>query len=281
VGTLPRRIAPHRASPAGPGRGWARRRARRLAALLVAVLAGVLAGCGSGDDDSTSASQERPPGVEFAAAKGVGLGVSRAKLVKQIGEPVLRSEPTKYSTAAGGCLFFPMRDRPLSDVFTFCLDEHDKVVAAVTQYADEPDPPPDASVARTVLIARGDVICDVNVVKTGDPAELERVLKGPSPSPVAERGKAAAMMRKFADGLRRDRAEIGAFNAPDDARSELTAYLDALDAQAAALDRAASALASGKGTYPELRRRVTDLGAEAADHAQAYGFTRCPKRTVS
>ncbi len=83
-------------------------------------------------------------------------------------------------------------------------------------------------------------------------------------------------MRKFSDSARSTRAQLELFNAPPDELSELHAYEAALGRQAAALDRAATALAAGNAnSYNEQLQQAKDLGDEANAHASQYGFAEC------
>ncbi len=92
----------------------------------------------------------------------------------------------------------------------------------------------------------------------------------------AARKKLAALMRKFSDSAESIRAQLERFNAPPDEVSELHAYEAALHQQAAALDRAATALAAGDAkAYDEQLQRAKDLGDEAEAHASQYGFAKC------
>jgi hypothetical protein len=261
----------------GRGRGKAELRldARGTASLLLAVLAAVVVGC-DGSDESQSTSAERPPGIEFDAAKSITLGVPRAKVIREFGDPILTSEVAKGSP--GGCLYFPMEERPLVDVFQYCLDEHDQVNVAATAYSLGATPPPqDASAARQALIGRGDVICSVSVQDTGAPGELVRQIEQVTTKSASEaRRELAALMRKFSKGTKKTRAQLEAFNAPPDELSELDAYVAALDQQTVALARAATALAAGDAkTYDEQLQRAKDLGDEAEAHASQYGFATC------
>jgi hypothetical protein len=169
-------------------------------------------------------------------------------------------------------------------VWIFCLDEHDKVNAGATLYSpQQPPPPQDASVARKVLIARADAICDATVHQTGPPAKLVQQIKEVTGgSPAASRRKLAALMRTFADSAEATERQLERFNAPPDELSELDAYQNALRDQAVALDRTAKALSAGEEkSYRQELSRVRDLGQAATDHARQYGFSKCAGVKVS
>lgn len=263
---------PLRFESAGRGLG-----VRTLASLLVAAFAALVVGCGSsGTESPTRPPPTRPPGVAYAVANTIEAGTPRTVLTKRLGEPVLTSKPTHSSP--GGCLYYAMQDRPLSDVWQFCLDRHDRVNQGATLYSEsQPAPPPGASAARAVLLARGDAICTSENAQLVKPTKrLARLIKQLALTSAPDvRRRAASLMRRFSAGLKRTGAQLGAFNAPPDARSELSAYLDALKAQAGALDQAATALAAGDSLYLDLRRRVNSLGKSATTHAQHYGFSTC------
>ena len=246
-----------------------------MAPLLVAALAALAVGCG-GSDGTQSTSVARPPGVEFDVASKIKSGVPRAKLIRELGDPVLTSKPEK--ALPGGCMYYPMKGKSLQNVWWFCLDEHDKVNAGATLYSiGLPPPPDDASAARQVLIGRGDVICATGGPKDSPPEDLVRQIKQVTTKSAPEaRKKLAALMRKFSDSAESIRAQLERFNAPPDEVSELHAYEAALHQQAAALDRAATALAAGDAkAYDERLQRAKDLGDEAEAHASQYGFAKC------
>ena len=256
---------------------WPSRRlhARRVALLLLAAFAAVLVGCG-GSNDTQSTTTARPPGVKFAVAAKINSGVPRAKVIRQLGDPVLTSRSASGSPR--GCLFFQMDQRPLGDVWMFCFDQHNQVNAGATLYSlGEPAPPQGTSAARTVLIARGDSICSTSVQQTGPPEQLVHQIKQVTTrSAAADRRKLAALMRKFSDGAEKTRAQLEPFNAPPDQLSALNAYEAALHDQSAALTRAATALAAGDAkSYHEQLQRAKNLGDEATAHARQYGFVRC------
>jgi hypothetical protein len=258
---------PLRFESAGGGLG-----VRTLASLLVAALAALVVGCGSSGTESPT----RPPGVAYAAANSIEAGTPQTVLTKRLGQPVLTSKPTPPSP--GGCLYYAMQDRPLSDVWQFCLDRHDRVNQGATLYSEsQPAPAPGGSAARAVLLARGDAICTTENAQLVKPTRrLVRLIKQLAATAAPDvRRRAASLMRRFSAALKRTGAQLGAFNAPPDARSELSAYLDALKAQAGALDQAATALAAGNSRYLDLRRRVNSLGKGATMHAQHYGFSTC------
>ena len=243
-----------------------------MALLLLAAFAAVLMGCGGSNTTSTA----RPPGVNFAVASKIKSGVPRAQLIRQLGHPVLTSKAVKSSP--GGCFYYPMEGRPLHDVWVFCLDEHNKVNQGATLYAlGQPSPPPGASAARTVLIARGDSTCMLAGQDTGDPAQLvHQIGQVTTSSAPAARRKLAALMRKFSDSAEHTRTQLESFNAPPDELSELQAYEAALHQQAATLARAATALAAGDAkSYREQLQRAKDQGKEATTHARQYGFVKC------
>jgi hypothetical protein len=251
--------------------------------LFVAGFAAVAAGCGgSGDNTSTTTLPSRPPGVKFATANKVGTGDPRTEVIHRLGDPVLTSKAVQG--APGGCLYFAMYQRPLSDVWRFCLDEHDKVNSGATLYSfQQPPPPQDASVARKVLIARADGICDYTSKKTSQPEKLARRVKQvtASSSPAARR-KLAALMRAFSESAETSRGQLKRFNAPPDALSELEAYESALHDQAVALDRAAKALSAGdEMRYQQELDRVRRLGDAATTSARQYGFSTCAGVKVS
>jgi hypothetical protein len=243
--------------------------------LLLAVFAALAVGC-DGSDESQSTSDERPPGIEFNAAKSITLGVPRAKVIRELGDPILTSEAVKGSP--GGCLYFPMEQRPLASVFQYCLDEHDQVNVAATAYSlGAPAPPQGASAARQALIGRGDVTCGVSGPEGRPPEELVRQIEQVTTKSAPEaRQELAALMRKFSKSAKKTRAQLEAFNAPPDELSELDAYGAALDQQADALARAATALAAGDAkSYDAQLQRAKDLGDEAKAHASQYGFSTC------
>jgi hypothetical protein len=263
----------------GRGRGneqQRRVRARGIAALLLAMFAAVVVGCGG--SDGTQSTSVAPPGVKFETAKKVKIGVPRAKVIRELGDPVLTSKAVKGSP--GGCLYYPMEGRPLADLFQYCLDEHKETNLAATAYSlDARQPPSDASAARQALIGRGDVICSVSggLSHLPPPEKLVHQLKEVTTksAPAARQGL-AALMRKFSNSAEKTRAQLEAFNAPPDELSELRAYEAALGQQAAALDRAATALAAGDAkSYDKELQRAEDLGDEAKAHASQYGFAQC------
>jgi hypothetical protein len=276
-----------------------------MALALLAGFAALAAGCGGSTDtqstvtttvsntqstttttvsgtQSTTTPTARPAGVKFSVGNKIKSGVPRAELIRRVGDPVLSTKAIKGSP--GGCLYFAMYQRPLADVWAFCLDQHDKVNAGVTLYSpQQPPPPQDASVARKVLIARADTICGGTVEKTGPPAKLVKQVKQvTASSPPAARRKLAALMRTFADSAEATGRQLERFNAPPDELSELDAYQNALRDQAVALDRAAKALSAGdqKGYRQELAR-VRELGQAATDHAHQYGFSKCAGIKIS
>jgi hypothetical protein len=234
------------------------------------------------DTQSTTTPTARPVGVKFAVGNKIKAGVPRAELIRRVGDPVLSSKAVNGSP--GGCLYFAMYQRPLADVWAFCLDEHDKVNAGVTLYSpQQPPPPPDASVARKVLIARADAICGGTTAKTGSPEKLvQQVRQVTASSSSAARRKLAALMRTFAGSTEATRRQLKRFNAPPDELSELEAYQNALHDQAVALDRAANALSAGdQKDYRQQLGRARDLGQAATDHARQYGFSKCAGVKVS
>jgi hypothetical protein len=272
---------------------------------LLAGFAALAAGCGGSTDtqstitttvsetqstttttvsgtQSTTTPTARPVGVKFAVGNKIKSGMPRAELIRRVGDPVLSSKAVNGSP--GGCLYFAMEKRPLSDVWIFCLDEHDKVNAGATLYSpQQPPPPQDASVERKVLIARADAICDYTSKKTGDPEELARQVKqvGTSSSQAARR-KLAALMGAFAVSAETIRGQLEDFDAPPDALSELEAYQSALHDQAVALDRAAKALSAGdEMRYQRELDRARQLGQAATSHARQYGFSTCAGVKVS
>ncbi len=69
-------------------------------------------------------------------------------------------------------MYYPMQGKSLQNVWWFCLDEHNKVAAGATLYSiGLPPPPHDASVARQVLIGRGDVDCSTGGPKNSPARE--------------------------------------------------------------------------------------------------------------
>jgi hypothetical protein len=239
------------------------------------VFAAFVFGCG-GSGETETTSEERPPGIEFGAAQKITLGVPRAKVIREFGDPILTSKAVKGSS--GRCLYYPMDDRPLIDVFQFCLDEDNRVNVAATAYSlGAPPPPQDASAERQAMIGRGDVTCTVSTQDTGPPEELVRQIEQVTTKSAPEaRKELAALMREFSKSADRTRAQLEAFHAPADELSELDAYGAALDQQADALARAATALAAGDAkSYDEQLQRAEDLGDEAKAHASEYGFATC------
>lgn len=249
--------------------------ARGIAALLLAAFAAVVVGCGgSGGTQSTSIAP--PPGVDYGTANKINSGTPRAEMIRELGQPVLTSKPQKG--LPGGCVYYPMQGKSLQNVWWFCLDEHNKVAAGATLYSiGLPPPPHDASVARQVLIGRGDVDCSTGGPKNAPPAKLvDQIKQVTTKSASGARQALAALMRKFSDSARSTRAQLELFNAPPDELSELHAYEAALGRQAAALDRAATALAAGNAnSYNEQLQQAKDLGDEANAHASQYGFAEC------
>ena len=93
-------------------------------------------------------------------------------MINRLGQPVLTSKATR--TSPGGCLYYAMKGRPLSDVWQFCLDRHDRVNEGATLYSEtQPAPPPGASAARAVLLARGDGICTSENAKLVKPTKMD------------------------------------------------------------------------------------------------------------
>ncbi len=246
--------------------------ARALAFALLAGFAAIAVGCGGSSDNETTTT----PGVKFDLANKVKSGMPRAELIRFVGNPALTSKP--MGGAPGECLYFPMQGRPVANVWMFCVDEHNKVNAGVTEYAlDQPPPPQDASVARAVLIGRADTICLAAPQQTGPPEKLVQQIKQvTASSPPAARQKLAALMRKFSEGAKATRSQIDGFNAPPDELSELDAYLNALHGQALALDQAAKALSAGdEKSYRQALDRARQQGQAATDHARQYGLSTC------
>jgi hypothetical protein len=260
----------------GRGRDYEHRLyARGIAALFLAAFAALVVGCGgSGGTQSTSVA--RPPGVKFDEGSKIKSGTPRAKMIRELGQPVLTSKPEK--TLPGGCVYYPMEGMSLQNVWWFCLDEHNKVNTGATLYSiGLPPPPNDASVGRQVLIGRGDVDCATGGPKKSPPAELASQIKQVTTksAPKARQGL-AALMRKFSKSAEENLAQIKRFNAPPDQLSELHAYEAALGQQIVALDRAATALAAGNAkSYNKQLQRAKDLGDEANAHASKYGFASC------
>jgi hypothetical protein len=247
--------------------------ARGVASLLLAACTWTaVGGCGSGG----TAAPARPPGVNRAAANSITAGTPRAALLERLGQPVLTSRPTRL--APNGCLYYAMRNRPLSDVWEFCLDGRGRVNKGATLYSpSQPAPPPGASAARAVLLARGDAICESDNARLARPTKrLARLIKRLDPqSQAGDRLRASRLIGEFSAAINRVRAQLAEFNAPGDERSELSAYLSALQAQAAALDRAAVLLAGRDARYLDLREKVNSLSETATAHARQYGFRTC------
>ncbi len=242
-------------------------------ALVAGLAAMLLPGCGSGG----STTSTRPDGVAFGTANAIRVGTSKATLDGRLGDPVLTSGPTQ--SAPGGCVYYTMKGRPLSDVWQFCLDGRDRVSEGATLYSPSHAPPPQgASAAREILIARGDAICQsTNGDLAGQTKELARLVGGLSPNAASDlRRRAAALTDKVATVLGRTRSQLHAFAAPSDERSALAGYLQALASQASVLHRAAGALANGRDQrYVVLRDRLNRLADPAIADARQYGFDTC------
>jgi hypothetical protein len=245
---------------------------------LVAVVA--IAGCGS---DSGSSRPATVPGVAYAAADTVKAGMPRTDVNRRLGEPILTSRPT--DSAPGGCVYYAMQGRPPADVWQFCFDQRNRVNAGATLYSvSQPAPPAGASAARAALLGRGDTICQVEIADLARPLKrLDRRLTELKRSPNrANRRRAARLIGRFDDVLKKTLSELNVFNPPPDQRSALADYLDALRAQTRVLPSARTALAASQDQrYSRLIRRFDALGNAAAAHARRYGFSTCSGATFS
>lgn len=245
-----------------------------LAAL--ALLAGLF-GCGSQAQEGGGI--ERPPGLTDTQASAITAGTPRTQLARKLRQdPILISRPAP-GTPAGGCAYYAMRGKPLSDVWQVCFDEHGQVSLVATQFApNQPRPPRSASPTRTALLARGDAVCQADYeTLTQITVKLGRALKRLTFRRTAKNRQAVAnLISEFRDNLEHTHAALTALRAPSDGRETLTAYLEALASQIYLLGRARLALLGSKmRAYNRYGNEISRLGIRAEQLSREYGFGTC------
>lgn len=239
-----------------------------------------IAGCGL---DSSSSTPVTVPGVPYATANTIKVGMPRTTVKRRLGAPILTSKSS--DSVPGGCVFYAMEGQPLADVWQFCFDKRNRVNAGVTLYSvAQPAPPADASDARAALLGRGDTICQGERADLARPVkQLNRQLTKLKRSPNrANHRRAASLIGGVDDVLKKTLSELNAFNPPPDQKSVLADYLNALGTQTRVLSRARTALAALQDQrYSRLVHRFNALGGAAAAHARQYGFSTCSATTFS
>lgn len=244
---------------------------------LAVALAAV--GCGSQGGSETSMAVNRIPN---AAASKVKSGMSRREVLGLLGHPVLTTLPNP--DAAGGCSYYAMRGRPLTDVWQFCFDAGGRVSSGVALHPVSPPPPASASAGRAALIGRADSICQAERAELAKPVrQLNQRLSALRRSgDQASRQGAVTSFISVDDALRKAYRELAAFNPPSDRQAALAAYLNALGEQTNFLADAVGALsASQDRRYAGSMRRFNALGEAATAHARRYGFSSCAGITLA
>jgi hypothetical protein len=249
----------------------ARSRCSHVLASMAVVVALAAAGCGGSDEEPAS-------GVSDAEGAAVPAGTPKADVVEMFGDPILTSVPTPDHS--DGCVYYPMRDRPLINAWQFCFDDGELVegggVRALPPSVSSP--PSDASDARQVLIGRADAICEVDydalrlVTK-----EVGKALRQFSVEASPEnRDAVAEAIEQFIDNIEGTHAKLSEFEPPADAEEALTQYLDLLGSQIETLNEAHDAFVAGDlDAYNKLGKEFTQIGDEAKAQAESYGLVIC------
>ena len=88
-----------------------------------ALLAGIalMAGCGGSAEPRTiSTDGGKPSALGPTDVTKVQEGMPKERVLAELGPPVVAQGP--IDDYAGGCLFYPVKDVPLVNVWQFCFD---------------------------------------------------------------------------------------------------------------------------------------------------------------
>lgn len=260
------------------------RRLKQAAPVLLAL--GALAGCGGsgGDGPDGDDGSKEAESVEIVRLPQTASGLVRARMPRERvlerlgGPPLLEQGPT--DTFAGGCLFYAMREQPLANVWQFCFNDKDQLQLVLTAFSQaQPDPPEGASPVRAALIARADAVCQTQNGRLGPTTQaVATALQayGAKPGNAVVQEEVDTQLGRFVRIIEDTAEQVGAFEAPDDAREAFDAYIDGLEKQAATLSDARAAFDQGDiDTYEQLGEEFTRIGVEAKRAAKEYGFTHC------
>ena len=257
----------------------------RLAALtvLVATSTLALAACtddGDPDPDPTDAATSSTPApatsITTEEASKIQAKMPKERVLKLLGEPLVTQGP--YGKNTQGCLYYGMENQPFANVWQFCFNDEGVNLVLTALSPGQPGPPEGSSQARASLIARADSVCqsqdghlagitkDVGAALAdfnGDPTDknLDNVVRH---------------IGRFIDNLEESHEILSAFNPPEDNADSYTAYTDALADQIEALTEAKEAVAERDfEAYDEDGTEFNDIGKDAREAAQNYGFTKC------
>ncbi len=240
--------------------------------MLATAAALALVACGSDDDGGES----RPEGITDQQGNSLQLRTSHEDVYEQFGEEnIVLTSGAEENTS--GCEYYAMKDRPLVNVWQVCFNDRDEVKQIATQYGFG-TPPEDASPARQALIGRADAICQSeNQELRGITRELGEALTVFSQNATPKtRADVAGLIDDFNGTIESTIERIEVYEAPEDGREVLTAYLDLLGDQAGTLDDAREAFLNDElGKYDRLGNEFTTIGEQAKAQAQEYGFSAC------
>ena len=256
---------------------------RLLRTFLAVALISALAACSDDDKDpdgdaSKSPSASAAPAVPITPEQAGKIKgeMPLARVLEILGDPLLIQDP--YGQFEGGCIYYAMKDNPVSNAWQFCFNDKGVNVVLTAYSPNQPAPPEGASQVRAALIARGDTACQSNYgYLTSITADVGIALEDYSNDRSEE--NTATLVRqigRFIDNLKDTHEALAAFRAPEDALDTLTTYLDALADQIDALTEAKQALSEGDlDAYDDYGVEFNDIGKDAKNAAQDYGFGTC------